>query len=46
MPWVLRGYSGKNGKAIKEYIENQLKEDMMSDQISLKEYKDPFKGSK
>lgn len=45
-----RGYYvdtvGKNGKAIKEYIENQLKEDMMSDQISLKEYKDPFKGSK
>ena len=26
------------------YIENQLKEDMMTDQITIKEYKDPFKG--
>lgn len=33
---------GKNEKAIKEYIENQEKEDMISDQISIKEYIDPF----
>ena len=26
------------------YVENQLKEDMMTDQITIKEYKDPFKG--
>ncbi|MCD3218218.1 IS200/IS605 family transposase [Clostridium botulinum] len=45
-----RGYYvdtvGRNKKAIKEYIKNQQKEDMISDQISLKEYMDPFKGSK
>ena len=37
---------GRNKKAIEEYIKNQQKEDMMSDQISIKEYMDPFKGSK
>ena len=37
---------GRNKKAIEEYIQNQQKEDMMSDQISIKEYMDPFKGSK
>jgi len=37
---------GRNKKAIEQYIKNQLHEDMMSDQISLKEYMDPFKGSK
>ncbi|OOB76565.1 transposase, partial [Clostridium haemolyticum] len=45
-----RGYYvdtvGRNKKAITEYIKNQQKEDMISDQISLKEYMDPFKGSK
>ena len=44
-----RGYYvttvGNNKVAVQKYVENQLKEDMMSDQISLKEYKDPFKGS-
>lgn len=43
-----RGYYvdtvGKNEKAIAEYVRNQMKEDMMYDQISLKEYKDPFNG--
>ena len=34
---------GKNGKAIKEYIANQLKEDKESDQISLFDPRDPFK---
>ncbi|WP_039237315.1 IS200/IS605 family transposase [Clostridium sp. K25] len=45
-----RGYYvdtvGRNKKAITEYIKNQQKEDMISDQISLKEYMDPFKGRK
>lgn len=29
---------------IAEYIRNQIKEDMMTDQITRKEYIDPFKG--
>ena len=37
---------GKNTKAIKEYIENQLKVDRESDQISLYAPRDPFTGSK
>ena len=45
-----RGYFvdtvGRNDKAIKEYIKNQLEEDYMADQISLKEYTDPFTGSR
>jgi len=45
-----RGYYvdtvGKNEKVIKEYIKNQLEEDLTSDQISLKEYIDPFTGKK
>ena len=45
-----RGYYvdtvGKNTEKIAEYIRNQLQEDIMSDQISLKEYIDPFTGSK
>lgn len=45
-----RGYyvdtAGKNEKAIAEYIKNQLEEDKTEDQINLKEYTDPFKGSK
>ena len=43
-----RGYYvdtvGKNAKKIAEYVKNQLQEDMMYDQISIKEYKDPFNG--
>ena len=45
-----RGYYvdtvGKNTKKIEEYIQNQLKEDMMHDQMTLKEYIDPFTGNK
>ena len=45
-----RGYyvdtAGKNAKKIQEYIRNQLKEDFTKDQISLKEYIDPFTGEK
>ena len=36
----------KSAKMIQEYIKNQLEEDLASDQISLKEYMDPFTGSK
>jgi len=43
-----RGYYvdtvGRNRKAIEEYIRNQLQEDIAQDQISLKEYIDPFTG--
>ena len=35
---------GNNKTAVQRYVENQLKEDMMTDQITIKEYKDPFKG--
>ena len=45
-----RGYYvdtvGKNERIIREYIRNQLEEDYAKDQISLKEYMDPFTGSK
>ena len=34
---------GRNEKAVQEYIKNQEKEDMIADQISIKEYIDPFK---
>ena len=35
---------GKNTQKIAEYIRNQLAEDKISDQISIKEYFDPFAG--
>lgn len=42
-----RGYYvdtvGKNTKKIAEYIENQIKEDRMSEQMTL-DFEDPFKG--
>ena len=45
-----RGYYvdtvGKNTKKIKEYIRTQVQEDIVSDQISMKEYIDPFTGKK
>ena len=44
-----RGYYvdmvGKNERIIQENIKNQLQEDNMNDQISMKEYIDPFTGS-
>ena len=46
MPGILCGYGRKNAKMIEEYIQNQLEEDLASDQITLKEYIDPFTGSK
>ena len=35
---------GRNKKAIQQYIRDQLQEDIISDQISIKEYTDPFTG--
>ena len=45
-----RGYYvdtvGRNKRTIAEYIKNQLAEDCANDQLTLKEYIDPFTGSK
>ena len=45
-----RGYYvdtvGRNKKQIQEYIKHQLEEDQIADQMSLKEFVDPFTGSK
>jgi putative transposase len=35
---------GLNAKTVEEYIRNQEKEDMIQDNLSKKEFKDPFKG--
>ena len=45
-----RGYYvdtvGRNKKVIAEYIRTQLEDDFASDQLTLKEYIDPFTGNK
>ena len=45
-----RGYYvdtvGRNEKKIAEYVRNQLEEDVIADQLTIKEYIDPFTGSK
>ena len=45
-----RGYFcdtvGKNERIIQKYIREQLEKDVMEDQISLKEFTDPFTGKK
>lgn len=45
-----RGYYvdtvGKNAKKIEEYVKNQMQEDLEYDQMSLKEYIDPFTGGR
>ena len=45
-----RGYYvdtvGKNAKKIEEYIRTQLQEDIAEDQLTLKEYIDPFTGKR
>jgi len=45
-----RGYyvdtAGKNAKRIENYIRNQVQEDIAQDQISMKEYVDPFDKNK
>lgn len=35
---------GRNEKKITEYIHNQLEEDRLTDQLTLKELEDPFTG--
>ncbi|MER2114511.1 MAG: IS200/IS605 family transposase, partial [Solibacillus isronensis] len=43
-----RGYYvdtvGRNRKVIQEYIKNQLQEDLLEDQMTMKEFIDPFTG--
>ena len=43
-----RGYNvervGRNKKAIEHYIRNQIQEDISSEELSIKEYIDPFTG--
>ena len=43
-----RGYYvstvGRNRRAIEQYIRNQLQEDLAEDQLTIKEYVDPFTG--
>ena len=45
-----RGYFvdtvGKNERIIKEYIRDQLEKDFSEDQVSIKEFMDPFTGEK
>ena len=45
-----RGYYvdtvGRNKRAIAEYIRNQLEENFANDQMTIKEYIDPFTGTK
>ena len=45
-----RGYYvdtvGRNKETIAKYIRNQLQEDIMADQLSFKEYLDPFDPDK
>ena len=43
---VYYSYSHGNTKKIAEYIQNQLKEDQLTDQMTLKEYMDPLAGNK
>jgi putative transposase len=35
---------GRNEKTIREYVKHQLEEDIAADQISMKEFTDPFTG--
>ena len=37
---------GRNKKVIEEYIKKQLQEDIAYDQLSMKEFVDPFTGEK
>ena len=41
--WILLK---KNKQRIQEYIKRQLEQDQIADQLSLKEFTDPFTGSK
>ena len=39
-------YRGKYENAISNYIKNQLQDDIVNDQLTLKEFVDPFTGQK
>ena len=43
---IFCGYCWKNKQRIQEYIKRQLEQDQIADQLSLKEFTDPFTGSK
>ena len=48
-PYIYQAYIdtvGRNERAIKDYIKNQLEEEYTKDQMTLKEYVDPFTGGK
>ncbi len=36
---------GMNEKTIRKYVQDQEKEDIMKDKLSVKEYEDPFKST-
>ena len=42
--WILCRYGMEKCKKIQEYIANQLQDDLEYDQMTLKEYIDPFTG--
>ena len=46
VPWLLCRHGRKEQEGNREYIRNQLVEDEMMDQMTMKEYIDPFTGSK
>ncbi len=44
--WIYVDTVSRNKKVREEYIKNQLQEDIAADQISFKEYLDPFRSNK
>ena len=44
VPGYLVDTEGGNEKAIQKYVRNQLHEDIASDQMCMREFKDPFTG--
>ncbi len=43
---VICGYGIENEKRIAEYVGNQLQDDILSDQLTLREYTYPFTGER
>ena len=41
---VICGYGIKSEKRIAEYVRNQLQDDILSDQLTLRDNSDPFTG--
>ena len=46
MPGYYVSTVGKDKRVIEAYIRNQMQEDYAEDQISIKEYVDPFTGKR